>query len=178
LGRIRGRGKGKRKDEVAMKRLFLLIMSIYMFLAIGCAQVKQYTPQIVPIRYSLDNLSLSHCSVDVHDLRPDGSDRLSEILRAQVLSAMSDKSLKNYYKISIDIIAHSASFTFGNWNGLTKLRINILDQNNKSYDSFESIGTASRSNLFGYTTAEEVSQDAYNTAISDMFSKLSQTQLE
>jgi hypothetical protein len=160
----------------------IALCMLAIFCSGGCAQSKNFTPKLSTSGYVLSGLPSNVVTVHVNDLRPTDSkvDGLSEILRAQVISALSEKPLNKTditYIISIDIIEHRSFFTFGNWNASTKFRIRLSDSNGKQIGQWDAIGNAQRSNMWGYATAEAVAQDSYDIAIADMMSSLSQVSL-
>ena len=169
---------GKRNKILTPNRLYLFIVAA--FLLCSCAQTKQYTPSITAKHYELQGLPSDIVRVEVKDLRPDHSgDGLAEILRGEVLKALSPipSDQQDRFIIKIDVVEHRAFFTLGNWNATTRFRIRLVDSSGDSIGDWNVVGSASRSNMWGYTTAKLVSQDSYNIAIADMMSLLSSVSL-
>lgn len=165
-------------------RFCIPIISTSLFLCftlMGCAQTQQYTPRTTPHSYQLTGLPSNIVDVQVNDFRPETSegDGLKDVLRRQVLSALSPTVVNNErrYRLAIDIIEHRSFFTLGNWNASTRFRVKITSTKGELVGQWDAIGTAHRSNMSGYVTAEEVSQDSYNIAAADMMSSLSQVSL-
>jgi hypothetical protein len=167
-----------------MKYAFLYLTSLYLFIFIitGCAQTKQYTPQPISNQYKLSGMSSDLVRVQVNDLRAEreNSEQLVQAIKGQILSALSPDKIagnRTLYSLNIDIIEHRSYFTLGNWNAATKFRIKLIDSKNNLIGNWNAYGTAHRSNMWGYATAEAVSQDAYNIAVADMMSTLSDVSL-
>jgi len=163
-------------------RLFWAALLMLSALA-GCAQTRQYTPSPSTKNYQLPGLRFSAVDVQVNDLRPETTDgdSLRNVLRSQVIAALSRDSVQqsaDRYILTIDIIEHRAFFTFGNWNASTRLRIRLADSRGGKIGQWEALGTAHRSNMWGYATAAAVSQDAYDIAVADMISSLSQVTVQ
>jgi len=157
---------------------FLMIIAVA-----GCAQMKQYTPNPSTKNYQLPGLPLSVVDVQVNDLRPEttGGDSFHSVLRSQVVAALSRDPVQksaDKYTLAIDIIEHRSFFTLGNWNASTRLRIRLVDSRGGKIGQWEALGNSHRSNMWGYATAAAVSQDAYDIAVADMMSSLSQVTLK
>lgn len=157
--------------------LFLLIVVLT-----GCAQTKQYTPQPIGTQYNLAGMPVDLVRVQVNDLRAEkeNSEQLTQAIKGQILSALSPEKIDgnpSFYNLQVDIIEHRSFFTLGNWNASTKLRIKLIDPQSNLIGNWRAEGNAHRSNMWGYTTAKAVSQDAYNIAVADMMSTLSAVSL-
>jgi hypothetical protein len=149
----------------------------------GCAQTKQYAPQPIGTQYNLSGMPSDIVRVQVNDLRAgkENSEQLIQAIKGQILSALSSDKIavnRSLYNLKIDIIEHRSFFTLGNWNASTKLRIKLIDPQNNIIGNWNAEGNAHRSNMWGYTTAKAVSQDAYNIAVADMMSNLSAVSLK
>jgi hypothetical protein len=154
--------------------LFLLALGV---LFSGCAQTRQFTPSAAPARYQLHGLPTNIVEVQVNDLRPEQSagDALSQVLKAQLVTALSPDpapAATTHCRLTVDVIEHRAFFTLGNWNASTRFRARLFEASGKTLGQWEATGSASRSNMFGYATAEAVSQDSYNIAVADLLSSL------
>jgi hypothetical protein len=159
----------------AMKDLMTITIYFFILLVISsCAQVKHYSPQQINRQYSLTNFSIQNSNIIVKDFRADvmNSDNIGILVKQQLLSSFVGQT-QNFYIINIDIIEHKAFFTLGNWNGKTQFRIHITTTSGKDIAFFDAVGNSSLSNLWGYKSAEDASQNAYNAAITDLMSKLS-----
>lgn len=148
----------------------------------GCAQTMQFRPDPVATNFQFTGLPADAVKVEILDLRPQGEnlDGLPEVIKLQIGPALSKSPSINRsgtYILRMDIIEHRAFFTLGNWNASTRLRANLLDFKGNTVGKWDSIGNAHRSNMWGYATAQAVSQDAYNIAIADMMSTLSSIKL-
>lgn len=154
-------------------------MLLMIIAVISCAQTKQYTPIPSTKNYQLRGLPVNVVDVQVNDLRPEtaNGDFLRDVLRSQVVAALSRDPVQqsaNKYVLTIDIIEHRSFFTLGNWNASTRFRIRLVDSRGGKIGQWEAVGNSRRSNMWGYATAAAVSQDAYNIAVADMMSSLSQ----
>jgi hypothetical protein len=154
--------------------LFLLALGV---LFSGCAQTRQFTPSAAPARYQLHGLPTNIVEVQVNDLRPEQSagDALSQVLKAQLVTALSPDpapAATTHCRLTVDVIEHRTFFTLGNWNASTRFRARLFEASGKTLGQWEATGSASRSNMFGYATAEAVSQDSYNIAVADLLSSL------
>lgn len=163
-----------------MKKILFLLF--FILLLSGCAQTKQYSPQPLAIQYNLSGMPADIVHVKINDFRAEreNSEQLVQAIRGQILNALSPEKISEnqaVYKLIIDIIEHRSFFTLGNWNASTKFRIKLIDPQNNIIDKWNAEGDAHRSNMWGYATAEAVSQDAYNIAIADMMSTLSSISL-
>ena len=159
------------------------VISLILATALGCAQTAQYTPRPSNKNYKISGLRSHSVNVQINDLRPEAgsSDGLAEVLQKQVESALSPGpvSLQGApYKLQVDIIEHRSFFTLGNWNASTRLRTQLIDSQGNQVGQWEAVGVAHRSNMFGYATAAAVSQDAYDIAVADMMSSLSQVTIK
>ena len=170
--------------KLAVKNVFSLVAFFPLFFLVltECTQTKQYAPQSIGTQYNLSGMPADLVRVQVIDLRAErkNSEQLVQSIKGQVLSALSPRKIsgdRNLYNLHIDIIEHRSFFTLGNWNASTKLRIKLLDSKNNIVGNWIADGKAHRSNMWGYATAEAVSQDAYNIAIADMMSTLSTVSL-
>lgn len=163
------------------RSIIFVLLVVYMVIS-ACAQTKFYTPQPDAVSYHLDGLPADVVFVTVNDLRPnsDNDDGLANVLKIQLSEAFSlhpSKQLTNRYTVTVDIIDHRSFFTLGNWNASTRFRIRLENSMGKILGQWEAVGSAQHSNtwnLWGDSTAEEVSQESYNSAVSDMMSYLSQ----
>ena len=164
---------------VKICKIFLLVVLLgTSFFFYGCAQTKQYTPRSATVNYHLAGLPSNIVTVHVNDLRPDSnsSDGLQNVLKGQVMASLStepSKELSKRYILTVDIIEHRSFFTLGNWNASTRFRIRLANAMGKIMGQWDAKGTAHRSNMWGYATAEAVAQDSYNIAVADMMSILS-----
>jgi len=143
----------------------------------GCATTAAYTPNPTQTKQVLRGLPASAVAVEINDLRPDvdASDATCQVLRSQVVSALSPEPIADAsvrFTLNIDIIEHRSFFTFGNWNASTRLRARLTDSVGGVRSQWEATGSGRRSNMFGYATAKAVSQDSYNIAVADLFSQL------
>jgi hypothetical protein len=159
---------------------FLLILIVALT---GCAQTKQYTPKPIGTQYRLEGMPSDIVRVQVNDFRAEkeNSEQLIQAIKGQILSALSPEKItgdRSLYNLQIDIVEHRSFFTLGNWNASTKLRIKLIDSKNNIIGNWSAEGSAHRSNMWGYTTAKAVSQDAYNIAVADMMSTLSAVSLK
>ena len=155
---------------------FLLLLALGALLS-ACAQTRQFTPSAVTTRYQLHDLPANIVEVQVNDLRPEQSvgDALSQVLKAQLVTSLSPDpapSTTTHCRLTVDVVEHRAFFTFGNWNASTRFRARLFEASGKVLGQWEATGSASRSNMFGYATAEAVSQDSYNIAVADLLSSL------
>lgn len=155
------------------------ILCLQCFFIVGCAQTKQYTPNIATVSYQLQGLPANIVRVKVNDLRPETSpsDGLKEVLRGQITAALSQEPTKveaKDYTIIVDIIENRSFFTLGNWNASTRLRVKLVDKAGAIIGQWDAVGGARRSKLWGSATAKAVAQDSYNIAVADMMSSLSQ----
>jgi hypothetical protein len=155
---------------------FLSLVFLGLVLA-GCAQTPHFTPAVAPVNIQLPGLPANVVDVQVKDLRPErpGSDTLSQVLKAQIVTSLSADPAplaSPRCRLMIDVIEHRAFFTIGNWNASTRLRARLVEAGGKVLGQWEATGSASRSNMFGYATANAVSQDSYNIAVSDLLSSL------
>ena len=162
--------------KIIMTSLFVLLCTCVILS--GCVQTKQYTPRVAVSNYHLAGLPANVIAVQVNDLRPDSnfSEGLQNILKGQIMAALSMKPSKessNRYTLTVDIIEHRSFFTLGNWNASTRFRIRFADASGKIIGQWDARGTAHRSNMWGYATAEAVGQDSYNIAVADIMSILS-----
>ena len=159
------------------KRFHLLFFIIIVFLS-GCAQTKHYVPQPIKAQYNLTSMPVDIVRVQVNDLHAEriNSVQLIQNIKEQIINALSSEKQNvnlSYYNLNIDIIEHRSFFTLGNWNASTKLGVKLMNSKNNLMGSWNAVGNAHRSNLWGYATAKTVSQNAYNIAIADMISALS-----
>jgi hypothetical protein len=160
--------------------LFIIILWILLFL--GCAQIKQYAPEVISKKYILPGMPAEIVRITVKDLRAEreNSEELVQAITEQVQEALSPEQVSNsvnFYFLNVDIIEHRSFFTLANWNASTRLRIILTDSKNNTIGSWNAEGSAQRSNMWGYFTAKAVSQDAYNIAIAEMMSVLSSISL-
>lgn len=159
------------------KKILIIIVNIFcIFTIVGCAQVKNYSPNALSKSYTLTNFPRNKTEVNVNDFRANSSDdgyNLCNMIKQQIESSLSTNQTKYSYIISVDIIEHKSFFTLGNWNAEILFRVNITTSSGNEIALFDVTGRASLSNMWGYSTAKAVSQEAYNLAISDLMSKLS-----
>lgn len=162
-----------------MRKLFFLLM---MLMTLGCTQQMQFAPKPTGVNFLLSNIPIESTNVEIVDLRSEreGSDALQSTLRGQILAALgrSQRPTLDKYLLKIDIIEHRSYFTLGNWNGITRLRASVADSKGNLVGSWEAKGEGHRSNMWGYATAEAVSQDSYNAAVADLMSLLSTVTLK
>lgn len=159
---------------------FVVVVSLIICMIIGgCAQTKHYTPRPAAAAYQLPDLPANIIDVQVNDLRPDvnPNEGLKNILKGQLLAALSSQpahQLINRYTLAVDIIEHRSFFTLGNWNASTRFRVRLKDTSGNILGQWDATAIAHRSNMWGYASAEAVSQDSYDIAVADMMSSLSQ----
>ncbi len=130
------------------------------------------------MQFRLQGLPANVTEVYVNDLRGLTSERdgVPQVLKDQLVNSLSAQlapAEAQKYRLVIDLIEHRAFFTIGNWNAATRLRARLSDINGKPLGQWEVSGTAHRSNMFGYATAQAVEQDSYNIAVADLLSSLS-----
>lgn len=160
------------------KLLFVCTLLITSIFIIGCAQTKHYVPRQSGTRYQLKNLTTDVVDVKINDLRSnkEKSKQLIQTIKGEILGALSQRkssSKKDKNSINVNIIEHRSYFTLGNWHASTKLHVKFINHSGEMLKAFYAKGKAHRSNMWGYETAKAVSQDAYNTSMSDLISKLS-----
>ena len=153
-------------------------MLVVLSLLQSCAQTKYYVPQLLASSYELEGLPENLVSVEINDLRPSpiANDGLKLVLKRQITAALSPKMAfeKNRtYKIVVDIIEHRSFFTLGNWNASTRLSVKLEDNDGVILKRWRAVGSAKRSNMWGYATAKAVAQDSYDIAVADLISFLS-----
>jgi hypothetical protein len=153
-----------------------LVAGFAITLFFGCAQTRQFTPVPAPVRLQLEGLPANVVEVQVLDLRTvDEPDSVPQVLKTQIVNSLSTRPAPfeaTQYRLTVDIIEHRAFFTLGNWNASTRLRARLQSSKGESLGQWDASGTARRSNMFGYATAEAVSQDSYNIAVGDLLSSL------
>ena len=154
--------------------LFLLALGA---LLSGCAQTQQFTPSAAPACYQLHGLPANIVEVQVNDLRPEQSagDALPQVLKAQLVASLSPDPAPadtTPCRLTVDVIEYRAFFTLCNWNASTRFRARLFEASGKALGQWDATGSARRSNMFGYATAEAVSQDSYNIAVADLLSSL------
>ena len=159
------------------KRAFV-VFGVALVLFVGCAQTRQFTPVPASVRFQLEGLPANMIEVHVNDLRGQSNepDSAPQVLKAQIVNSLSTQpapSGETRYRLIVDIIEHRAFFTIGNWNASTRLRARLFNSKRNSLGQWDASGTARRSNMFGYATAEAVAQDSYNIAVADLLSSLS-----
>lgn len=114
--------------------------------------------------------------VEMQDFRSDLEE--SEKLQAVIFETISQalpppaSAAGADYRLRISIVEHRSYFTLGNWNASTKLRAALVDPGGKVLKTWSAAGIGHRSNMWGYWTAESVSNDAFNIAISDLLAQL------
>ena len=160
------------------RRLVVAHLATFCAVLVGCAQTRQFTPTAAPVQIQLRGLPANVVEVQVNDLRGHTSepDAVPQVLKAQLVAALSAEPAPagtSRYRLVVDVIEHRAYFTLGNWNASTRLRARLTDLTGKPFGQWEASGTAGRSNMFGYGTAEAVAQDSYNIALADLLSSLS-----
>jgi hypothetical protein len=143
----------------------------------GCATTAAHTPNPTQAKQVLRGLPASAVAVEINDLRPDidASDATRQVLRSEVVSALSPEPLADEsvrFTLNIDIIEHRSFFTPGYWNASARLRARLTDSAGGVRGQWESTGSGRRSNMLGYAAAKAVSQDSYNMAVADLFSLL------
>jgi len=143
----------------------------------GCVQTQQFTPSAAPARYQQHGLTANIVEVQVNNLRPEQSagDALSQVLKAQLVASLSPDpapAATTHCQLTVDVIEPRAFFTLGNWNASTRFRARLFEASGKALGQWEATGSARRSNMFGYVTAQAVSQDLYNIAVADLLSSL------
>jgi len=163
-------------NSLGVKLALLLLGVAVTLINTGCAQTRQFTPVPTQNHLQLEGLPANIVEVQVHDLRTlDEPDSTPQVLKTQIVGSLSTlpaPSAEIRYLLSVDIIEHRAFFTIGNWNASTRLRARLTSSNGKLLGQWDASGTGRRSNMFGYATAEAVSQDSYNIAVGDLLSSL------
>ena len=161
-----------------MKRYILSLFSF--LLLVGCSQTIQFTPTQTSTTFYLENIPQNLVTLKIKDLRAQkqNSEKLSQHIQKILKSSFNQKVVstnKPLFRINIDIIEHEAFFTLGNWNSRTRFKIKLINlQTNELINTWSAVGNAHRSNMWGYKTAQKVSEDSFNIAISDMMSSLSE----
>ncbi len=164
-----------------MRRIQIFTTLTFALFVFGCAQTALFTPVFSNSHVVLSNLPQNLIAVDVRDFRPNSNDDFVSILKEQVTSALGaafNTSDETKYTIKIDIIEHRSYFTLGNWNASTALNVKLYNATDEIIYQFEIHADAHRSNMFGYKTARDVSQDSYDSAVSQLFSRLSSVSLD
>jgi hypothetical protein len=157
--------------------MICITAAVYMTV-IGCAKIKYYTPLPTEANYHLDGLPAESVKVIVNDLRPnlDHEDGLASVVKTQLWAALypqPSKQLSEKYRIIVDIINHHSFYASGSWNASTRFRIRLIDSEGKMLNQWEAKGSAQISSMWHLGAAEDVSQDSYDGAVSDMMSYLS-----
>ena len=148
----------------------------------GCSQTKQYTSQPVRAQYTLKGMPSDLVRVQVNDFRgeKEDSELLIKAIKRSILNVLYHEKItgnRSFYKLQVDIIEHRSFCRLGNWNASTKLRIRLMDSQSNVIGKWIATGNAHRSNMWGYATANALSQDSYNIAIADMRPTLSAVSL-
>jgi hypothetical protein len=73
----------------------------------------------------------------------------------------------------VDVVEHRSFFTLGNWNATTRFKWRVQRENGAIIREGVAVGQGHRSNMAGYLTKGEVSQDAFDVAMADLMSSLS-----
>ena len=154
------------------KRLyFIAFCFIFICFFTACSTTKNFKPNIISnSNMVLENLPLQKTTIIVNDKRlAKADDDIAICMQEQLTQALSKKDTLNdqTYTLTIDIIAYKSFFTFAEWNAELALTVN-LKENNTTAGSWEIEETAKRSNVKGYTTAKEVSQDVYEKAVAKL----------
>lgn len=147
--------------------------------AAGCAETKQYTTRLLRTTYQLPGIPANIVDVQVNDLRheEETADGLKDILKEQVTTALSSREVEqspDHYTLIIDIIEHRPFLRHDDWIATTWLRIKLIDRRGKCFEQWRAMGLAQSSRIWGLVTAESVSRDSYEMAVSYMMSSLSQ----
>ena len=148
--------------------------------AAGCAETKQYATRLPGMTYQLPGIPAKIVDVRVNDLRPEeeAADGLKNILKGQVVTALSSREVEqspDHYTLIIDIIEHRPFLRHDDdWIATTWFRIKLIDRRGKCFEQWQAMGLAQSSRIWGLVTAESVSQDSYEMALSYMMSSLSQ----
>jgi hypothetical protein len=79
-------------------------------------------------------------------------------------------STEAQYLIRVTVDDYEPQFMWGQWKGLVRLSLSIIDVKNpdKVLDSFSVTGQASRFNLWGFIEAQGVLTQAHNTAVNSV----------
>lgn len=153
---------------------FLVTLSI---LLVGCMETRQFTPAPAPAQHQLQGLPANAVDVQVHDRRTDTAiqDALPQVLKAHLIASLSPEpapAVTNQSHLVVDIIEHRAVFTPGTWSASTRFRARLLESSGNTLGQWDAIGSARRSNTWGYATAKAVAQESYNIAVADLLSSL------
>lgn len=79
-------------------------------------------------------------------------------------------SAEAQYLIGVSVDNYELQFIWGQWKGLVRLSISVVDAKNRSkvLDSFSVTGQASRFNLLGFIDAKGALTQAHNTAVNSV----------
>lgn len=141
----------------------------------GCASVRYITPQVIKNDITLSNLSESSTKVIVTDYRlavfPD--DVCNSIQKQLTQSLSKAAPLSDVEStLTVDVIEYKSFFTHNEWHGEIKLKVILKNADNKLLGSWDIYETTKRANIWGYTTAKQVSQEVYEKAMSHLIAVL------
>ena len=154
-----------------------LTLGLAVFCLTACTQVLHYVPDEPITGVTLNGWPRNRVVLDVLDFRADdreGSEKLLTALRRSVDGALSPAVVSDGapYRLRLGVVEHRSFFTAGNWNARTRLRATLVDPAGKIVKTYNAIGADSRSNLWGYGSAEDAGHDAFRQAVSDLLSQL------
>ena len=163
-------------------RILFVLLLVTTFAA-GCAETKQHAIRLPGTIYQLPGIPAKIVDVRINDLRHDNerADGLKDMLKGQVVKAFSSREVKQstyHYTLIIDIVEHRPFLRDDNWISTTWLRIKLLDRRGNCFEQWEAMGLAQSSRLWGLVTAESVSHDSYEMALSYMMSCLSEVTIQ
>ncbi|MBI3824680.1 MAG: hypothetical protein HY294_01625 [Candidatus Rokubacteria bacterium] len=162
---------------IRASRRAVLVMALLLAAAVtaGCTQVSYYVPeQSRP--YALRGWPRNIVGVEVVDYRPqpEQSEALAARIRQIVESSLSPADARSgeRYALRVAVTEHQAFLTDRVWLARTQLRVSLLDGAGSPLRHWVAVGQAARGNLFGRTTANDASRDAFQLAMADLIAQL------
>ncbi len=164
-----------------VNRYYIFSITFFTILLIAsCSTVKYVTPQVVKTNLSLNNLHASNTKINVVDYRlGKHTDDVRTGIYTQLMQLLSqENSISGHtYTLTVDVIEYKSFFTYSKWHGEISLKVRLTMETGEILGSWDIAETTERFNMWGYNTAQEVSQEVYEKALSKLIASINQVQL-
>jgi len=158
------------------KRIPVWLMLITnIFICISCSTTRSVTPQVALKTVALKKLPVNGTKVIVNDYRIGAhTDNICASIQTQLMQALSrDANIeKNNYVLTVDVIFYQSFYTFINWHGEIKLKVVLTTGSNEVIGRWDIDEKTAQANMWGYLTAKQVAQEAYEKAISHLIAAI------
>ena len=160
---------------------FLFAIFSIVFLITNCSTVKYATPQPIKTDLTLKNLPANSTKINIVDYRLNKhADDMCSRAYTQLMQLLAQENASSDYAyiLTVDVIEYKSFFTFAKWHREIDIKASLSIETGEILGSWDIAETTERFNMWGYGTAKEVLQEAYEKALSKLIASINQVLLD